>query len=764
MRARRIVALSAGLAAVTATAMAQEWWSAPVDLGGASLNSGPAAVTGGHNPIDVFYRGPNDHLWTSWWDGGAWWSAPADLGGVNLTSEPSAVAGGAHALDVFYRGPNNHLWMSSWPDKPGSPWWSGAADLGGVALTSAPAAVTGGQHKMDVFYRGPNNHLWMSFWPDKPGSPWWSAPADLGGVALSSAPAAVANGQHTLDVFYVGPNGHLWMSFWPDKPGSQWWSAATDLGGGAVTSAPVAVANAQHKIDVFYRGPNNHLWTSFWPDKPGSPWWSGAADLGGVGLTSGPGAVAAARDKIDVFYRGPNNDLWTSWFPDQPWLDAQTARPSPKPAPYDLVTKQFDPDNGIPLNPMLGSQTYPIPQLAKPSLCGGGDPWKQPCTTQATYIDNNRGKCPSGSLGGHANWGLALYEGRIRWHGHSFYLQDDDYNINLFRDDLAGVAQIDFDQGTMLHSEFNSDQTINRSHTWFWDQLHQAVDDDSPYHGECNGCPRRPYPKTHALVDDKEAIIMGLYGLDCAHECGAELHPVFALAIHVKEDLNDDTWAIFVRNWGDEGYCSSGQERIAPDQPFTFSFRFKKAGATQVSMIPAPPNDPAGEHGTVFFADSDNGGVGFAVSGPALVPNEAAVVTFRLPPSSQGGFLNGMLHMKWSVAARVLSAVPFRGKPMTSLSAMRSAPPVGKKIDAEGADTPMGRSFAKMTPTRRNAIEKALPIPPRRPSGFKLELKPAEPRAPVRPGPPVVKLVPDLARDKKEQEISTTARRILLPR
>src|SRR5262249_11100371 len=156
----------------------------------------------------------------------------------------------------------------------------------------------------------------------------------------------VANGRHTLDVFYVGPNGHLWTSWWPDKPGSQWWSGATDLGGDAVTSAPAAVANALHKIDVFYRGPNHHLWTRWLPD-------SGAAtDLGGVELNSGPGAVGAARDKIDVFYRGPNNHLWTSWFPDQPWVDTQTRQPSPKPAAYDLVTKRFDPDNGIPLNPM----------------------------------------------------------------------------------------------------------------------------------------------------------------------------------------------------------------------------------------------------------------------------------------------------------------------------------------------------------------------------------------------------------------------------
>jgi hypothetical protein len=52
--------------------------------------------------FDVFYRGPNGHLWTSWWDGGQWWSAPTDLDGVGLSSEPAAITGGPHGIDLFY--------------------------------------------------------------------------------------------------------------------------------------------------------------------------------------------------------------------------------------------------------------------------------------------------------------------------------------------------------------------------------------------------------------------------------------------------------------------------------------------------------------------------------------------------------------------------------------------------------------------------------------------------------------------------------------
>ena len=65
------------------------------------VSPAPSAVADGQHRIDVFYRGPNGHLWTSWWDGGQWWSAPTDLGGVELSPEPAALTGGPYGIDVF---------------------------------------------------------------------------------------------------------------------------------------------------------------------------------------------------------------------------------------------------------------------------------------------------------------------------------------------------------------------------------------------------------------------------------------------------------------------------------------------------------------------------------------------------------------------------------------------------------------------------------------------------------------------------------------
>ena len=64
------------------------------------------------------------------------------------------------------------------------------------------------------------------------------------------------------------------------------------------------------------------------------------------------------------------------------------------------------------------------------------------------------------------------------------------------------------------------------------------------------------------MIDGRFAIVVGLAGLDCEHGCGTELHPVYGLAIRVNDDPSDDTWAIFVRNWGNEGYCSQEQHLL----------------------------------------------------------------------------------------------------------------------------------------------------------------------------------------------------------
>jgi hypothetical protein len=78
----------------------------------------------------------------------------------------------------------------------------------------------------------------------------------------------------------------------------------------------------------------------------------------------------------------------------------------------------------------------------------------------------------------------------------------------------------------------------------------------------------------------RTTIVTGLLNLDCVHDCHTELHPVLALAIRTKDELalgtkEDDSWAIFVRNAGNQGDCSADEHYLNRD---TYTF-----------FLPAPP-------------------------------------------------------------------------------------------------------------------------------------------------------------------------------
>ena len=60
------------------------------------------------------------------------------------------------------------------------------------------------------------------------------------------------------------------------------------------------------------------------------------------------------------------------------------------------------------------------------------------------------------------------------------------------------------------------------------------------------------------------------------------MHPVHAMAIRVQDNPSDEVWAIFVRNWGNEGFCSDGQHFL-PLTSFTFGLPWR-AGASSVSV------------------------------------------------------------------------------------------------------------------------------------------------------------------------------------
>jgi hypothetical protein len=145
------------------------------------------------------------------------------------------------------------------------------------------------------------------------------------------------------------------------------------------------------------------------------------------------------------------------------------------------------------------------------------------------------------------------------------------------------------------------------------------------------------------VIDGKYAVMTGLLGLDCAHSCGSELHPVWVFALRVNDSPNDETWAMFVRNWGNEGFCGD-QEHYLDLQTIRIRLPWR-AGATSVAVQKAE-----------FLTNNSQ------VTGPSLEPvtNQSVSVVFTLPPPEAHARVNGVLHLQWSgaaVAARAQAAV-----------------------------------------------------------------------------------------------------------
>jgi hypothetical protein len=190
------------------------------------------------------------------------------------------------------------------------------------------------------------------------------------------------------------------------------------------------------------------------------------------------------------------------------------------------------------------------------------------------------------------------------------------------------------------------------------------------------------------MIDGKYAIITGLMGFDCEHDCGAELHPVYALAIRVKDDPADEVWAIFVRNWGNEGYCGTSQH-LLPLTSYTFRLPWRP-GASAVNVVWGP-------NATQFLTNDSNAtgpNVTYAVGG-------GVQVNFTLsPPHEDGTRINGQLHLQWT-GAQVQRFMPLPLlSPVRILRSREIPEEIEKRLAAE---------YAKMTPQQRTAFTAKLP-------------------------------------------------------
>jgi hypothetical protein len=369
-------------------------------------------------------------------------------------------------------------------------------------------------------------------------------------------------------------------------------------------------------------------------------------------------------------------------------------------APFDLVWDSVDP-NDIPLNPRWGAQASGHEQFPNPATdCPHG--FGPPCTNQGTSVDTpenfNAALCATegNDIHGHVNWMPATYTGSISWVDHQDWTQlgDDDYNMLL---DTPGNAGVTAGNGSkQLELEYDSDETIDHFSTSWWSAFHSAVDNSKAAAG--------------ALVDRHQAIVTGLAGLDCEHSCHTELHPVWAMAIHLRDDPTDDQWAIFVRNWGNEGFCSREQHDLyLDDNVYTFRLPWRP-GATAVAVA-----------STEFL--TNNGGVW----GPALQPVPTgplagANISFGLNDPANQARVNGVLHLRWTGGTSVPAAIAA----VTSASHALTAFHVASNVESPAmAERRLNALRVAMSPAQRATFLSQIPKKDLTPDQAKPGVKPA---------------------------------------
>ena len=253
-------------------------------------------------------------------------------------------------------------------------------------------------------------------------------------------------------------------------------------------------------------------------------------------------------------------------------------------ADFDLVADTVDP-NGLPLNPKWGALWKLPPTLPNPLKCppgraaDAGDPGSPACTNQFTYVNKGLG------CGPHVNWFGATLEGTVCWDGYSDVFhssgifgflteRDKDYNINL----RTSHDTLQTTTSSLVHCEFRGPDTVDHffGPAW-WSDFRLFVESDRD-------------DDARRMIDGSSAIMTGLVSLDCVdrdHACASELHPLWALAMNVQPQRDDDRWEVFVSNQGVGGSCIGDidQELIDfPNNQYTLRLPWRD-GATSVKVV-----------------------------------------------------------------------------------------------------------------------------------------------------------------------------------
>jgi hypothetical protein len=285
--------------------------------------------------------------------------------------------------------------------------------------------------------------------------------------------------------------------------------------------------------------------------------------------------------------------------------------------------------------------------------------------------------------------------GTVSHGGAPFPFGDDDYTFTF---NFAGSNSLSVNGRPGLHVEFDSDETVDHFTSKEWTDLRAAVDNN-----DTAGTKNRFLGHT---------ILTGMFGLDGEHGLKAELHPLYAMAT-LRDDFEntpgDEAWLIFVRNLGDEGYCSS-QLWDAGFTDYTFRLPWR-AGMTAVTkdVNKTRFNGTPGTSGPTIVA----------IAPPASTAG--VYVTFHLGPAvhdtsvfgapASVPFINGALHLIWT-APRVVRGGGLSATTSTQVTSAGGQSPAAAQAPApaEDEDEPEDKiraAFKQLTPAQQAQVKTA---------------------------------------------------------
>jgi hypothetical protein len=128
-----------------------------------TTSSGPAAVSSPDGTrMNIFARDHDGTLLSLMWTEAHGWYNWVDHEQATMTGRPTASTRAGYTVDVFLRGPDNHL--RHWYSPDGAAWDAGSiGDLGGVIFAS-PASISQNNERIDVFTRNSNGDLIQRIW------------------------------------------------------------------------------------------------------------------------------------------------------------------------------------------------------------------------------------------------------------------------------------------------------------------------------------------------------------------------------------------------------------------------------------------------------------------------------------------------------------------------------------------------------------------------------------------------------------------------